>query len=55
MIKNFENILISNTRIVYKPKSVYQLLNGGDGFAVQFLGKYTIPHLMLSRDKYIAE
>lgn len=23
MIKNFENILLSNTRVVYKPKAVY--------------------------------
>lgn len=34
MIKNLENILVSNTRVVYKPKSIYQLLVAGDGFAV---------------------
>lgn len=25
------------------------MLNGGDGFAVQFLGKYKVPHLFLAQ------
>lgn len=34
MIKNTENVLVSNIRAVYKPNAVYQLLASGDGFAV---------------------
>ena len=42
--------MVSNTRVIYKPKTIYSLLFSGDGYAVQFLGKYKIPYMYLSAD-----
>ena len=47
-IKNMENILVENTRLIYKPNAIYQPLFGDDGFAIEFLGKQRIAEAFMS-------
>lgn len=45
LIKNTENIIISNNRLVCKTNAIYQDLFGLDGFNVACLSNFKIPML----------
>lgn len=48
VIKNYESLIVSNARAVRKHAAISQLLFGYDGFQVQALSNYTIPHVNLA-------
>ena len=44
MIKNLEPLMVTNLRMCAKARGITEMLFGHDGFAVQCLGRYSIPH-----------
>ena len=53
LIKNTENIVTCNTRLVCKPDQIYQELSGNDGFDVQNLSKFRIPMFYKGKKEFV--
>ena len=53
MIKNMEPLMVTNMRMCAKARGITEMLFGHDGFAVQCLGRYSIPYFNDSTDEFI--
>ncbi len=55
MIKNMEPLMVTNMRMCAKARGITEMLFGHDGFAIQCLGRYSIPYFNESTADFVAK